>query len=107
VAAKKKEAAPEVHPSLVAIHKVDPKAFAGAMQWADKERRSTAATNEAERALSVLVQTAAEIASQAGDIPTDTHSGTPIERERAARRIQRLNETLSKVRTSVAELASA
>lgn len=107
MAAKKKGETPEVHPSVLAIKQVDLKAFAGAMQWADKERRNTAATNEAERALSALVQTANEIATQAGDIPTDLHSGSPIERERAARKIVRLTESLDKVRASVAELAAA
>jgi hypothetical protein len=35
------------------------------------------------------------------------HSGSPIEQERAARKIVRLTETLDKVRASVAELAAA
>lgn len=107
MATKNKSATPEVHPSVVAIQNVNSQAFAKAMRWADTERRANAATVEAERALSVLVRTADEIAVQAGDIATHAHSGTPTERERHAKKIQRLNEALEKVRVGVAELAAA
>lgn len=105
--ATKQDAQPEVHPSVTVAQKMDHAALAQAMNWADKERRSTAATNDAERALSVLVQTAQDIASTAGDIASDAHGGSPIERERHAKRIERVNVALDKVRVSVAELAAA
>jgi hypothetical protein len=110
MAAKKKEAtAPvvEVAPATITVPTVDLKAVGRVVAWAERERRSTAAVNEAERALSVLVRTADEIVTQAGDIATDAHSGSPIERERHAKKIARAVESLEKVRSTVAELAAA
>ncbi len=110
MATKKKPDIPEVtepHPSVILVQGIDHKALAGVMRWADKERRSAAATTEAERALQDLARTASEIATEVGDIATDAHEGTPIERERHAKKIQRALVALEKVHVSVTELAHA
>jgi hypothetical protein len=108
VAAKKKmEDIVEVAPGTITTVILSSKTAHKVSVWADKERRSTAAVNEAERALSILVRTADEIAQQAGDIASDGHSGSPAERERHAKRIARAAQNLEKVRITVAELAAA
>lgn len=110
VTKRKKPEIPEAvepHPSVVTMQNIDHHSLASVMRWADKERRSTAATNEAERALSALAETASAIAAEVGDIASDAHSGTPIERERHAKKIQRALVALEKVHVSVGELTHA
>jgi len=91
-------------PVVIAIHEVNMKDLGKIVQFADTQTRAHEATVETERALSVLVREADEIAQLAGDIHAD--EGSAVERERHARKIKRLNETLGKVRASVAELAA-
>lgn len=106
MAAKQKGKA-TVAPAIIAIPEVNMKDLKKIVAFADTERRSTAATNETERALSALVRTADEIAQQAGDIPTDDFTGSAVEKERRAKRIGKIVESLEKVRASVNELAVA
>lgn len=106
MAAKQKGKA-TVAPAIIAIPEVNVKDLNKIVAFADEERRSHAAMIETERALSVLVQTADEIAQQAGDIPTAEFSGSPIEKERRAKKVNKIVEALEKVRASVSELATA
>lgn len=102
-----KDAASGVAPTIIAIPEVNMKDLGKIMSFADNQRRSHDAEVDAERALSVLVRTADEIAAQAGDIHTQDHPGSAVEKERFARKVNNLVASLEKVRTSVAELAVA
>lgn len=91
-------------PAIIAIPEVNAKALGKIISFAEMNKRAHDATVETERALSALVQEADEIATLAGDVHADY--GTPVERERHARKIIRLTQTLGKVRADIAELAA-
>jgi hypothetical protein len=106
-ARKKKTEKAEIAPAIIAIPSVDSKALSAITKFADQERRSSAATTEAERALLVLVRSADEIVQQAGDIDPETFGANAIERERYAKKINRLADSIEKVRIQVVDLLAA
>lgn len=86
---------------------VDTKALKQVIAYAAKEKRLTDAHRQSERALSEIVHKADELASLAGDIDTNADALSPIEAERQARRVERLDESLDKVLDRMRELVSA
>ena len=91
-------------PAIIAIPEVNKKALGKIVSFAEMNKRRYDATKDTERALSALVREADQIATLAGDVHAD--HGTTIERERHARKIDRLTATLGKVRADIAELAA-
>lgn len=104
MATNKKKDAPAPAEATAVTFPIDEKALRSLVKWAEKEERSTNAEHEAERALSEIVRKADYLVTLAGNVHVD---GSPIEKERQVKRIERLTESLDKVVSTMTELADA